>query len=677
MRTSSSIRWLTLAVSAAMLLVIAVACAGETVEVPGETIVVEKEVIKEVMVPGETVVVEKEVIKEVMVPGETVTKEVVKEVEVPGETVVVEKEVVKTVEVPGQTVVVEKEVVKEVERAGYVTDPTTGKVLPAPEYGGTITYVWNYWPPTARNYPRRDGQVLQSGVSEMLAIADWGIDRSVHDHKRRPVPLWIMVPLLAESWETPDDTTAIFDIRDGVNWHNKAPMNGRDFTAQDVVYNYHRYLGLGQWEEAGPIPQFATLPIDTVEATDDDTVVFKLKEPFLQWMNVIFNHYPPHILPPEVIEEHGDMSDWRNAVGTGPFELVEFGDSAVTYEKFPDYHRNDEKFPENQLPYVDKVRALRMPDDATRISALRTGKIDYLGWSGDGAIGVDQMEALRNTNDEMTFIPYSYRSNATSFSMNLTNPIFQDIRVRKAMQLAQDIETINAIYYRGWAMWEPQGLIGDGAVGYYVPFNEWPEELKEGYQYNPELAEQLLDEAGYPRGPDGVRFSTKYLSPVNFKDLALADIAASYWKQIGIEVEITEAPDGASYGAAVRNQEYEGLSGAIMAYDRDPALVMRVFSHSEGGGNYPGIRDEHLDSLIEAAEAATTIEEQQKLIIEADQYVLQNHWFVWYFKAPAFNVIQPWLIGYNGEYFLGFQQRYGEIMSRLWIHSEVKEKMGY
>ena len=81
-----------------------------------------------------------------MVPGETVTKEVIKEVEVPGETVVVEKEVVKTVEVPGETVVVTKEVagpervvVKEVMAKKYVTDPSTGKVVVAPEYGGTIT----------------------------------------------------------------------------------------------------------------------------------------------------------------------------------------------------------------------------------------------------------------------------------------------------------------------------------------------------------------------------------------------------------------------------------------------------------------------------------------------------------------------------------------------------------
>ena len=79
-----------------MLLAVVAACAGETVEVPGETVVVKEEVIKTVEVPGETIV-----------------KEVIKEVQVPGETVVVEKVVTETVEVPGETVVVEKEVVRD------------------------------------------------------------------------------------------------------------------------------------------------------------------------------------------------------------------------------------------------------------------------------------------------------------------------------------------------------------------------------------------------------------------------------------------------------------------------------------------------------------------------------------------------------------------------------------
>ena len=83
MRTATSMRWLVAAVSAAMLLAFAAACSAETIEVPGETVVIEKEVIKEVQVPGETVVVEKEVIKTVEVPGETVVKEVIKEVRSP------------------------------------------------------------------------------------------------------------------------------------------------------------------------------------------------------------------------------------------------------------------------------------------------------------------------------------------------------------------------------------------------------------------------------------------------------------------------------------------------------------------------------------------------------------------------------------------------------------------
>ena len=122
MSKSFSIRWLVVAVSAAVLLAVAAACSAETVEVPGETVVVEKEVVKEVQVPGETVVVE---------------KEVVKTVEVPGETVIVEKEVVKTVEVPGQTIVVEKEVVKEIEGERY-TRNVWGQVVEKPQYGGSI-----------------------------------------------------------------------------------------------------------------------------------------------------------------------------------------------------------------------------------------------------------------------------------------------------------------------------------------------------------------------------------------------------------------------------------------------------------------------------------------------------------------------------------------------------------
>ena len=381
----------------------------------------------------------------------------------------------------------------------YVTDPTTGQQIAAPEYGGTFTYVWQNLQTKIDNYPTRHGDPVQGGVTEMLSIADWGIERSVYDHKSRPTPVWAMRGQLAEGWEQPDETTIIFPIRRGVHWHDKEPMNGRELTPDDIVYNFHRYLGLGKWAEAGPISQYRTLPIESVTATDDWKVVFKLHTPQLTALAALLDDYPNHIMPPEVIEEHGGIDDWKLLVGTGPFELTGYvEDTSATWTKNPNYWGFDEKFPDNRLPYVDEIRALIMPDAATRISALRTGQVDYLGWSGDTAITIDQMRGLSQTNSEMAFLPYSYRSNATSFAMDIDKTPFDDIRVRRAMQMALDLETVNDSYFDGWAKWKPQGLIGDGAVDYFIPFDEWPAEVKKGYEYNPEGAEQLLEEAGYP-----------------------------------------------------------------------------------------------------------------------------------------------------------------------------------
>ena len=321
-----------------MLLAVAAACSSETIEVPGETVVVKeeviktvevpgetvvKEVIKEVMVPGETVVVEKvvtetvevpgetvvvkeevvktvevpgetvtvEVVKEVMVPGETVVveKEVVKTVEVPGETVVVEKEVVKTVEVPGETVVVEKVVVKEVAGKKYVTDPTTGKAVTAPEYGGTFTYVSKADFSETDAYSSLSTLYYTSSVTEKLSIVDWAIDRDTYPFIGGGLaPEFALRGALAESWETPDDKTIVLHIRQGVYWHDKVPVNGRELTAYDVEHTFHRYFGNyltgTQFSEAEPAPVRAPIKWDqfeSVTATDKWTVVIKLKEPML------------------------------------------------------------------------------------------------------------------------------------------------------------------------------------------------------------------------------------------------------------------------------------------------------------------------------------------------------------------------------------------------------------
>ena len=677
MLTSTSMRWLVVVAGAAMLLVAAAACAGETVEVPGETVVVEKEVIKEVQVPGETVVVEKEVIKTVEVPGETVTKEVVKTVEVPGETVVVKEEVVKTVEVPGETVVVEKVVVKEVPGKKYVTDPTTGKVVSAPEYGGTFTWAKANLNPSAESKwgPR---YALTGSVNEAIAIADWGLDRKVFDHMRRPTPLWVMKGHLAESWEMPDDTTIIFHIRKGVHWHDKAPMNGRELVADDIVYNWHRYLGLGKWSEQGPVPNLKDLPIESVTATDKWTVVFKLTKPYLDVVNALFNRIGPTMGPPEVMEQEGGMKDWKSVVGTGPYELTDFVEgTSATWTKNPNYWGYDEKFPENRLPYIDERTTLLIKDEATLISALRTGKLDYSGWIDGRPVTLDQMEGVKKTNPEMQFLPYSYRSDNTSFAMNVTRPPFDDIRVRKAMQMALPLEEINNIYFKGWAMWKPQGIVGIGATDYSVPFDEWPEEVKKGYMYDPEGAEKLLDEAGYPRGADGIRFKVVHEQRIaGFLRgiVAYSEMASGYWDKIGVDVEVTAPMDQSAQDERRKNYTFDMIN-AVSGYDYDPPKLMHWW-RSPGLHGHPGLENPQLDSLIDAVDAATTFEEQQRAVKEADAYIIKNHYMVWFFRVPQFNAFHPWVIGYNGEFYLGFGQK-RQVLDRLWIDSEKKAAMGY
>ena len=675
MHTSTSLRWLVVAVSAAMLLAVAAACT-ETVEVPGETVVVEKVVTETVEVPGETVVVEKEVIKTIEVPGETVTKEVVKEVMVPGETVVVEKEVVKTVEVPGETVVVEKVVVKEV-RAGYVTDPTTGKVVSAPQYGGTLTirsrmleshvdpwFVHHIFP--------------IEGVLQKMGIADWGSDRDEFNHMSPEPPMFALKGSLAESWETSTDgLTITINIREGVNWHDKAPMNGREMTAHDVEYSWHRMRGIPDkygFTEPAPNKPLSDMAVESITATDNNTLVWKLSEPYFDAERKILLQYGTWVMPREVIEQHGDLRDWKNLVGTGPWMLTDMVfDSIYRLEKTPNYWGFDEKYPGNRLPYFDEVRALILSDEA-HVAALRTGKVDGATF-GASEIALDEAINLSRTNPEIEMWPYA-RNSFTSFFINTRNSPFDDVRVRHAMQMALDLEEVNDTMYGGLGIVGPYGLIGEGTGGFYTPFEEWPEELQGYYTYNPAGAEALLDAVGLTRGADGIRFKTFLNEPGADSDMDMNIIATKYWAEIGVEVEIKPPADNATWVAIRRDGSYEGLISGGGGRNGNAMGLMFHLIHSKGTFNTSGIRDAEFDALYDAAAAATTMEERVRLGREAALRSIWLHSSLWFLKVPFYAVAQPWLVGYGGERSLGPMMRNGHIWARLWIDSELKAAMG-
>ena len=565
----------------------------------------------------------------------------------------------------------------------YVTDPTTGKVVTAPEYGGTLTYSYVLIGETTDPFVTGSfAGFIIDGVNESLAVPDWGLDRDEWGFNKPYIPLFTFTGQLAESWETPDPLTYVFHIRQGVHYaldpdsEASRLVNGRELTADDVVYTYQRNLVLGDFTE----PPFEKrpaidLPWESIEATDKYTVVMKLTEPrpvFVVLEAIITEGFLVWILPPEVIEKYGDYTDWKNVVGTGPVMLTDYVEgSSVTFDKNPDYWGYDEKYPENRLPYIDKLVGLYMAEEATRLSALRSGKIDKITSGADEIRSFDVIKSLQQTNPEIATWPFELRS--TAWILNTHNAPFDDIRVRHALQMALDLETISDTYFGGFAQWDTPRYLG--TKGYYTEWEEWPAELKQYYTYDPEGAERLLDEAGYPRGADGVRFKVEHQHR-DVGDLGYVEIVAGYLADIGVDVSISSV-EWATLAASKRENTYESVYG-YMAIEA-PAWGMghygaeQLWRRANVGG---GVENPVLAAAQAAFFGATSIDERMKAAKEYGMEAIKQHFQIWSPIAAWYQASQPWVKGFNGEMRFG-DIRFNSIHVRLWIDSELKESMGY
>ena len=553
-----------------------------------------------------------------------------------------------------------------------VKDPSTGEMIKAPQYGGTIAILplrVSLEPPHTDTWWGTIQYPAINLVLDKLGMVDWATPRDKWGFMGWYTPFELIKPHLAESFEMPDPLSLIFKIRKGIHWHDKAPMNGRELVAEDIVFNYNRMAGLGSgFTEPSPgSAGFTSLPTESITAPDKYTVVFKLKQVSFTARDQFYydSHETGWIYPPEVIREHGDAKDWRNLVGTGPYMLTDWVEgSAMTYTKNPNYWKDDEKFPGNRLPYIDEIQVLFMPDASTRLAALRTGKIAL-----HRDLSVDDAESLQRTNPELVMTHSIFSKSTTAFAGDVRKPPFSDIQVRQAMQLAIDIKTINQSLYGGLAYTTPMGIVGKGVLGFYTPFEEWPEDLKANYGYDPERAKKLLAEAGYPDG-----FKTTLLIDPRW-DPEYVQVAKDYWAKIGVDVEI-DMTDTPTVSAHVNNHTYEGMIGSDMGTDYNALVFVRIMAYSNEAWNWPGIQDPEYDAIVEAAENAGTYEEMQRLVKKADMYYIKKQWAIWGPRVPRYHFAQPWLGGYNGEYTLGGGQN-TTIYSRLWIDQELKESMGH
>ena len=211
------------------------------------------------------------------------------------------------------------------------------------------------------------------------------------------------------------------------------------------------------------------------------------------------------------------------------------------------------------------------------------------------------------------------------------------------MQMAIDSEAMNNAYFKGVGVATPHGWVR--VEGYNIPFAEWPEEVKKGYMYDPERAEALLDAAGLSRGSDGIRFKDEddSLPPVDINPM---QAEVEYWREIGVdvEIEVVDAPTLVDRGT---NHTFEGMVTSIAAVDwsRPPRYANRtrplLSPHRVDRREY-GFR---YDAMVEAADAAATLEEQKRLVGEADMYAIERHWYLWGPMAPFILAHQPWVKG--------------------------------
>ena len=267
-----------------------------------------------------------------------------------------------------------------------ITTTSTGNwwdKLGTPQYGGTLTDYssvdFSLWDPSQ---PTPIATCMSASL-ESLFGDDWTVSPEVFDYSVGWRPPDYVTGLLATDWEFTTPGTMVVNLRQNVYWQNISPVNGRQFTSADVVYNFGRDYGHGDGFTA-PSPLNVTNPLTTsltsVTAPDAYTVVFQFNTPNIEFIlesMEAFGDFP--FVAQESVTQWGNINQWNHVIGTGPFVVQDYvSASSVTFVKNTNYWGYDERYPQNQLPYIDTVKILIIPDQSTALSALRVGKIDVM-----------------------------------------------------------------------------------------------------------------------------------------------------------------------------------------------------------------------------------------------------------------------------------------------------------
>src|SRR5262245_12989236 len=388
-------------------------------------------------------------------------------------------------------------------------------------------------------------------------------------------------PDLATSWETPDPQTSIFHLRKDVQFHD-----GRPLTAKDVVFTYRSILDGSLTTSKSGYPLSL---ISSIEASDDYTVVVKLKEVFAP----LISNLTVGIIP------EGSGTDFnRRLIGSGPFVFDHYTQDQEVVLK-----RNDSYFGDKSG--VSMVRFKIVPEAIVQALELRKGSADM----SLNVLTPDMVEVLKSDRD--LNVMQSEGTNYQYLAFNLTDPVFSDLRVRQAFAYGIDREKI--IKY----LWRSQARPATGLL----PPTSWAYEPNvKTYPYDPEHAKQLLKEAGHEH------LSFTYRTSQDDTGRLMAAILQAQLREIGVTMEI-RSNEFATFFSDVVQGNFQMYSLRWVGGNINPDFISSVF-HSKmippNGANRGHYSNPRVDELIDISRREPDLEKRKAAYQEIQRIVAED-----------------------------------------------------
>ncbi len=422
----------------------------------------------------------------------------------------------------------------------------------------------------------------------------------------------------AQSLELPDPATVVFKLKPGMTFHNRAPVNGRAVTPEDIAKS-QTYVRDNP--KAGN-NSFQVNSLQTVETPDAQTVVFKLKGPnaYLFSGTQLADPGAQCIFP----KENLDNLETAWTVGSGPYEMVDYQlNVRYLYRRFAGYHEASKG-----VPYIDERQVVVLPDAAAQEAAFRSGQIDLLGDAGAGLQPPGLADTLRRDMGAKIDIDSYVELSMFAWNANVTKAPWNDARVREAMYRVINRDQYVSLLEQGKGK-VPPGPLPSGLADYQLD----PKQSEKYFKQDAKAGKQLLDAAGFPFDKEVELLAFGATQRANQG----AEICQQQLASIGVKSKVVPLQTAEILTQRIPTGNWEMFVANWPGYD-SPQVPLRlqhtVTNHIH---KYAGLKDPTIDKQIERAEVTTDKSERVKLVKDIQIALLDKYTpMIYLYNATVF-----------------------------------------